>query len=508
MFSSDSDGVLGPSSLSSQWALGILASIGGILVGALLLDVYVDWVHQGDPLWSTLVENAVPVLLALGLPYVGWRLHRAHDAPTYLAEGARWSLLGAAGLILLSGLVIGVQILQQEIKLYVLVLHGAVLGAVGGLVIGLSIARVRASEQKIQAERDRLKNLFEGLPAPVVHGTFEGDRLIVSAVNRAFEDIFGQSASEIEGEDLYGLVVPGGEREEAGEIDRRALEHGPVEEEVRRLTADGPRDFQLRVAPALNHGAAETYAVYTDITERKRKEQVAKRRSDAMDAASDGIAILDSEGIYTYVNQAHADIYGYDSPEAFLGETWRICYRGKDLRRFEEEVMPTLYAEGRWRGRATGHRADGSRFPQELTLSLLDEGGLVCVVRDITDRKEREKELRDARERMELALKHTGSVVFEIDLETRDVTRHGVFEDFFNASPEDVPTWDVFAEQVAHPADRKKFMEFYRRLEEGRQKSGVLEYRTNPETGTVRWIRDIVFVEEGPLDGSGVSLRT
>ena len=115
----------------------------------------------------------------------------------------------------------------------------------------------------------------------------------------------------------------------------------------------------------------------------------------------DGIAILDANRRYTYVNEAHADVCGYDDPEACVGEHWHICYDDEEIQAFEEEVVPALERDGQWRGEATGTRHDGSQFPQELTLTALENGGMVCVVRDVTERKGRRRDLE--RERNSLA---------------------------------------------------------------------------------------------------------
>jgi PAS domain S-box-containing protein len=187
------------------------------------------------------------------------------------------------------------------------------------------------------------------------------------------------------------------DRAQIRELFTRAVEEGvPYDEELRIITKDGNQRW-IRV-----HGDAETkegevmrvFGTVQDITDRKRREHKLRRRSNAIRAASDGIALLDSDGRYTYVNQAHADAYGYEDPEAFLGNRWTMCYQEKERRRLEEEAMLTLSETGSWRGEATGLKADGTTFPQEVSLTGLDDGGLICVVRDITERKERERRLR------------------------------------------------------------------------------------------------------------------
>jgi len=126
-------------------------------------------------------------------------------------------------------------------------------------------------------------------------------------------------------------------------------------------------------------------------------EGSAPRWSEAMKSIIDGVAIIDESGAYVYVNQSYADIYGYDGPEAFLGECWEMCYGDDERSRFRTDILPMLRDCGGWRGEATGKRRDGSTFTQELSLTETEDGGIVCVVRDITDRKEKERRLREAR---------------------------------------------------------------------------------------------------------------
>ncbi len=131
-----------------------------------------------------------------------------------------------------------------------------------------------------------------------------------------------------------------------------------------------------------------------DIRERKRADRRIRRQLQAMEASIDGIAILDADEVFTYVNEAHARIYGYESPDELVGERWPVLYPEDERCRFEAQIMPSLRAAGQWRGEATGRRKDGSRFPQEVSLTSMDEQGLVCVVRDVTARKQVEAERR------------------------------------------------------------------------------------------------------------------
>jgi len=121
-----------------------------------------------------------------------------------------------------------------------------------------------------------------------------------------------------------------------------------------------------------------------DVTERRRAQDELKKRSEAMAASIDGIAILDRHERHVYANEAHAKIYGYSNPERLLGKSWRILCRADELQRFENDVMPRLWKEGKWRGETVGIREDGTEFPQEVSLTALADGGAICIVRDIS----------------------------------------------------------------------------------------------------------------------------
>jgi len=144
-----------------------------------------------------------------------------------------------------------------------------------------------------------------------------------------------------------------------------------------------------------------------------------ERWGQVMKSMIDGVAVVDDAGQYRYANSTHADIYDYEDPSAFLGEDWTMCYDDDELDRFEREIVPAVREHGGWRGEATGERKDGTTFPQALSLTATDDGGMVCVVRDITDRKERERQLREAREFNEELVEHAPFGMFRLDEDLR-----------------------------------------------------------------------------------------
>ncbi|MEI6842679.1 MAG: PAS domain S-box protein, partial [Methanomicrobiales archaeon] len=72
-----------------------------------------------------------------------------------------------------------------------------------------------------------------------------------------------------------------------------------------------------------------------DITERTRAEELLRQQTDAMEAARDGMALLNRDQNYIYMNKAHAGIYGYDNTSELIGTSWRLLYGPDELQKFE-----------------------------------------------------------------------------------------------------------------------------------------------------------------------------
>ncbi len=141
--------------------------------------------------------------------------------------------------------------------------------------------------------------------------------------------------------------------------------------------------------------------IQTQLT-RKQAGDAMRKHLSAMEASIDGMAILNEQEEFAYVNDALVRVFGYEKPEELLGQSWKLVY-GDESVRLDREVLPVLYDKGRWRGEALGQHRDGSVVHQEVSLTVIDGGGFVCVVRDITERKWTEKELNAAREAAEAA---------------------------------------------------------------------------------------------------------
>ncbi|MFB6295785.1 MAG: PAS domain-containing protein [Halobacteriales archaeon] len=143
-------------------------------------------------------------------------------------------------------------------------------------------------------------------------------------------------------------------------------------------------------------GGTDQYALLANrvrnAVKHARARQARDRHLTAIETAREGISILNEDGEFIYVNDAYADLYGYE-PGEMVGEHWELIYPEEEVQRAREEILSTVAAEGSWHGETTGVRADGSTFPEDHVVARTADGDLVCTVRDVSDRREREAEL-------------------------------------------------------------------------------------------------------------------
>jgi PAS domain S-box-containing protein len=131
-----------------------------------------------------------------------------------------------------------------------------------------------ASEAELKDERDRFVALFENVPDAVVSLRYRDGDPIVEATNSAFEHLFGYDEAELVGRRLDRYVVPPDGAVEARALNRRAGAGEIVETEVKRRTADGLRDFMVRLVPIeVDADSTRAFGLYTDITDQKQRQK-------------------------------------------------------------------------------------------------------------------------------------------------------------------------------------------------------------------------------------------
>jgi PAS domain S-box-containing protein len=233
--------------------------------------------------------------------------------------------------------------------------------------------------------------------------------LRIRLANRAYREIWDMPAGYYDTPRLLGEDMETSRKLGAYDVPDEQwgdYKKNRIEEIKQGVTA--PAEMRLKSGRVLQYRAIALpdggrMLTYFDITELKRFEDVLRRHLAAMEAAMDGMAILGPDSTYEYLNAAHLKIFGYDDPSELKGRSWRQLYADEERARLETDILPEVLQRGHWSGEAVGLRRDGSQFPQDVSLTTFQDGGLICVVRDITERHARDEALRQAKQHAEEA---------------------------------------------------------------------------------------------------------
>ena len=264
--------------------------------------------------------------------------------------------------------------------------------------------RKRAEDALRESERES-RLIVDSIPGLVAVFTPRGE---LEFVNRPILDYFGTTLEELKHWGTGGTTHPE-DLPRIVELFTRSIASGdPFEFEVRARRFDGVyRWFQSRGLPLRDTSGhiIRWYNLLIDIDERKRAEEEL-RRSEArkaaiLDSALECIVTIDHEGCITEFNPAAERTFGHRRDEV-LGRQLADIIIPPKLRERHRQGFARYLATGEarvlgQRVEMTALRADGSEFPAELAITRISLDGppsFTGYLRDITERKQSEEELR------------------------------------------------------------------------------------------------------------------
>lgn len=290
-------------------------------------------------------------------------------------------------------------------------------GALGWITLALarSEARARARGREIAESRERLRVTLSSIGDAVISTDAHG---LITFMNPVAEHLTGWGMADARGRPLPEIF-------QVLDEDTGQLERNPVEVVLREGVLMAPANHTVLISKAgakipIDDSAAPMRSssgeiigvvlVFHDVTEQRRARDALRESEARKDAilrsALDGIITIDHEGLLVEFNPAAERIFGY-SRDAVVG------------RQLSELIIPARYRERHHHGMAhylaTGEgpalrrqlempalRADGTEFPAELAIIPIpgvQPPMFTAFLRDITERKRIEQQLREAAER-------------------------------------------------------------------------------------------------------------
>jgi len=254
----------------------------------------------------------------------------------------------------------------------------------------------RAREQRLREEKSLLESLLD--TQQDVFYAFDADGELLRWNDR-LEAVTGYAPAEIETLAVTDLVADDAAEAVTAAVERVFADGECVTVEAPLVTADGETTPYEFTAGPLTDGRGDVVGftgVGRDISERKARERRLERQHDELQAELEDVFTrideaffaLDDDWRITHVNDYAADLVGLSPGKLLQATVW--------------DVLPEV-AEGRPRELAERAMADQTPVEFEFHSRLLDSwteiraypsaDGLSVYVRDVTERREREREL-------------------------------------------------------------------------------------------------------------------
>jgi PAS domain S-box-containing protein len=281
------------------------------------------------------------------------------------------------------------------------------------------ITERKRAEEALKIQEAYLDELFESAPEGIVLLDIE-DRVL--RINGEFTRMFGYTPEEAMHQPINELIVPDDRLNEGWELTYKVTHGQQVHTETIRRRKDGSRlNVSVVGAPIrIGSGQIAVYAIYRDITERKRAEEALRQSEQQyhhlLESTHDLIQSVSPDGSFLFVNQAWLKTLGYTQaqlPSLRMADVihprslshWRgVCSRvlaGESV----QYLQATLLAQD---GRSV--LVEGDMIGRHVDGKLVALHGFF---RDITERVRLQEQLIE-RERLAALGRITGAIAHEL----------------------------------------------------------------------------------------------
>lgn len=275
------------------------------------------------------------------------------------------------------------------------IVHGG--SPIGDYAIYRDITERKKSAEEMLIQKTYLEKLFNSAPEGIVW--HDNDDVIVN-VNQEFTKMFGYTREEAIGKKINDLVAPDELKNEAG-MSSHMVNHGDrVAADSRRRRKDGTVfDVSILGAPIFHEEKQiGVYAIYRDISERKRSEEEILLQKTYLErlfnSAPEAIVLHDNDDKIVNVNDEFTRMFGYSRDEA-IGRQINDLVTSREQRKEAAEISARI-RKGEWveteskRNRKDGSLMDVSILCAPIVYSSRQVGDY-AIYRDITERKRAEE---------------------------------------------------------------------------------------------------------------------
>jgi|GEM_PF-1547542 len=231
--------------------------------------------------------------------------------------------------------------------------------------------------------------------------------------NKRLESITGYFAEELSHMKPTDFVVGEG-KDYVSRKFQEVLTKGEARAEASLMTKGGRTiPYYFTGVRIVIGGKPHLLGIGLDISDRKQAEEALReseaRFSKLSEATWEAIAIHD-RGVLLQANDQYYQMYGYEPAELLGKQTISITATPESVKTIRKHINSGGNA-GPYE--VTGIRKDGTEFPKEVRSKMIEYSGekvRVAAIRDITERKQAENELRKRKAELKIQSQHLQEV--------------------------------------------------------------------------------------------------
>jgi len=361
----------------------------------------------------------------------------------------------------------------------------------GFRVLVRDVTEQRLMKALLEEGERRYRTIFENTGTATI--VIAADTTVLLA-NANFARLVGYSKEEIEGKMSWTVFVHPEDLERMRRyhfMRREAPGSAPTSYEFRLLTRSGDTRH-IRVSLAMIPGTGESVASCMDITDLKKAEEEARlssrRYQDILDSMQEAYYEVDLKGNFTFFNFRAIERLGY-TLEELNGMNYRR-YMDEENARKVYEAFHGVFLTGEPVTGFAWELKDKSGNPifVEASISLKrDESGSPVgfrgVVRDITEKRKAEDELRASRQRYRDILESMEEGYFEVNLRGEFVSFNEAAMRMTSLSAEELMGMHYHA--YAPPETARRMYETFNTVYRTRRPMRMVDYKVIHKDGSL-----------------------